>query len=704
MSAVFWHYKEKRSLDLATLMSFGNSTFVGDRNGPTEFILHDPACLHLSVDSLRTLPSRVNSTSLLDSDMSRHSLIRLIFQRCLWTTACLAALLGSAAAWAQDHILERAYWTDVSGQASFEQAREASYTPYSGVLSKGYNSHAQWIRLRIGGVPSGGPDTLVLRIRPVYLDAITLFDPVDLSHGQGVRTTGDLTTWRSTEFESLHHTFVIAAQPAPRYVWLRLSTVSTQLLHVEALSPREMLREEHVLWLAYSALLALILSFLVWVLMAWLRDHDSVNGAFVLRQTVLLLYTASYLGYHRLLLVDVLEPHIQDAMYSGLVLLTTALSFAFEYRLLSEYLMPRWGHTLMRSLLLISAVAMLLLLTGHTPIALHLNMFINGAGLCILVLISLFIQTVAPNRDHPFTYQLPKGVLIGYYLTIVLFLALSILPSLGLMQGNMLSIYGVLLYGLISGLFMSTLLIVRSRQMERIRQDVANSLFLSRQQLTVEQQRRQDQTQLLSMLMHELKTPLSVIDMAVSTRGQDGRMTDYVNRAVDNIKGILDRCIQTDRMVEREFRLQAQHVHLSDQVQLWLHDRKEGVERFDAHIEPGLVLSSDLQCIQIIANNLIENALHHGDAQSPVQVGLATQANEKGQAGMLLWVSNQPGPSGRPEPDKIFGKYYRGNAAQRQSGTGLGLYLSHNLALRLGGTLSYRPGAKHIRFELWLPT
>lgn len=636
--------------------------------------------------------------------MSRFRLIRFMLQRYLWVMAFLVVLLGPTSARAQDQIVDKAYWTDVSGQASFEQAREATYTPYSGVLSKGFSSHAQWIRLRIGAVPSGGPDTLVLRIRPVYLDSITLFDPVDMSRGQTSRNTGDWTSWQSTEFESLHHTFVIPAQPAPRYIWLRLSTASTQLLHVEALSPRDMLREEHGLWLVYSAILALILSFLVWVLMAWLRDHDSVNGVFVLRQTVLLIYTASYLGYHRLLLVDVLKPHTQDALYNGLVLLTTALSLAFEYRLLCEYLMPRWAHIVMRSLLFTSAGAIMLLLSGHASMALHLNMFINGAGLCMLVLISLFIQTAPPNSDHSFTYQLPKGALIGYYLIILLFLALSILPSLGLMRGNMLSIYGVLLYGLISGLFMSALLIVRSRQMEGIRQEVANSLFLSRQQLALEQKRRQDQSQLLSMLMHELKTPLSVIDMAVTTRGQDGRMADFVNRAVDNIKSILDHCIQTDRMVERELMLQAQHVHLSDQLQLWLHDRKEVNERFDAHIAPGLVLSSDLQCIQIIANNLIENALRHGDAQSLVHVGLTTQANEEGHAGVLLWVSNQPGPSGRPEPDKIFSKYYRSKGAQRQSGTGLGLYLSHNLALRLGGTLGYRPDSQHIRFELWLPT
>lgn len=616
---------------------------------------------------------------------------------------CLAALWASNAAWSQDHILEKSYWTDVSGQATFDQARQAEYKPYQGLLSKGFNSNAQWIRLRIAGVSPEGPDSLVLRIRPVYLDTITLYDPASLALGQPARSTGDLTPWQSTEFESLNHTFVIATQSSPRDVWLRLTTTSTQLLHVEALSQRDMLRQEHELWLAYSVLLALIFSFLVLVLMAWLRDQDGVNGAFVMRQSVLLLYTASYLGYHRVLLSDLVSPEFQDAFYSWLVLFTTALSTVFEYRLLSEYSMPRWGHFLLRLMLGTSAVAMLLMLLGYKSNALHLNMLINGVGLCFLFVISLFIQPAALGKEQSFTYQLPKKVLITYYLIVLLFLALSILPSLGVMQGSMLSIYGVLLYGLISGMFMSALLIVRSRKIETIRQEVANKLFLSQEQLAHEQQRRHDQTQLLSMLMHELKTPLSVIDMAVSTHSQDGRMAHFVNRAVDNIKGILDRCIQTDRMVEREFRLQTQQVCLSEQLMHWIQNRKEGAVKFQTEIAPDIHLKSDLQCIEIVVNNLIGNALLHGDPKAPVQVSLHKKLAEDGRAGVLLSISNRPGPSGWPEPDKLFAKYYRSSGAQRQSGSGLGLYLSHNLAKQLGGLLCLRPKPERICFELWLP-
>jgi signal transduction histidine kinase len=404
------------------------------------------------------------------------------------------------------------------------------------------------------------------------------------------------------------------------------------------------------------------------------------------------------------LLAEVMSPPALDFFYNCLVLLTTALSVFFEYRFLREYWMPRWGHWLFRGLLTVSGLAMCLLMVGATRQALSLNMLLNAVALICMLAVALRVRLPEPDLAPANSYQLPKSVVISYYLLIMAVLATSILPSLGLLQGTMLAIYGVLMYGLFSGLVMTSLLIVRSRQLERIRVEAANSLFLSRQQLAIEQKRRQEQTQLLSMLMHELKTPLAVIDMAVSTRSPDPLTSGYVSRAVGNIKGILDRCIQTDRMVEREFKLHIESINLSSQLKQWLLERSDGEQRIISHITPDLFLKTDVQCIQIIANNLIDNALKHGDSQSQVQVLLTQQEGEGAQPGLALSVTNNPGASGWPDAEQLFVKYYRSSSAQRQSGTGLGLYLSHTLATQLGGTLRYRPAVQTIRFELWFPT
>jgi K+-sensing histidine kinase KdpD len=135
----------------------------------------------------------------------------------------------------------------------------------------------------------------------------------------------------------------------------------------------------------------------------------------------------------------------------------------------------------------------------------------------------------------------------------------------------------------------------------------------------------------------------------------------------------------------------------------WLLERSDGEQRIISHITPDLILNTDVQCIQIIANNLIDNALKHGDSQSNVQVHLTQQMGEGGQPGLELAISSSPGASGWPDAEQLFVKYYRSSGAQRQSGTGLGLFLSHTLSTQLGGTLRYRPAAQTILFELWLP-
>ena len=163
-------------------------------------------------------------------------------------------------------------------------------------------------------------------------------------------------------------------------------------------------------------MLALILTFLTWVFLAWLGDRDPVNGIFVLRQIVLLLYTASYLGYHRILMAGVLEPPAQDFFYNTLVVLTTALSVFFEYRFLREYVMPMWGRWLFRALLLVSGVAMSLLIMGVTRQALSLNMLLNALGLVSILVVACRVRLPKPDQAQADSYQLPKSAVVSYWL------------------------------------------------------------------------------------------------------------------------------------------------------------------------------------------------------------------------------------------------------------------------------------------------
>ncbi len=52
-------------------------------------------------------------------------------QTMLWVVWLLCV---SAPAWALDHITERSYWEDASGQMAWADVQQQSFTPFNGVL------------------------------------------------------------------------------------------------------------------------------------------------------------------------------------------------------------------------------------------------------------------------------------------------------------------------------------------------------------------------------------------------------------------------------------------------------------------------------------------------------------------------------------------------------------------------------------------
>jgi signal transduction histidine kinase len=178
----------------------------------------------------------------------------------------------------------------------------------------------------------------------------------------------------------------------------------------------------------------------------------------------------------------------------------------------------------------------------------------------------------------------------------------------------------------------------------------------------------------------------------------------FVNRAIQNMKSVLDRCVQISRLDDHQFKLNCETVNLSSQVGKWLQDVESefGFLSTRNPMDPDMVLSCDLQCLGIVVNNLLENAFKYSGPTKEVRISLNTAIHADGRSGCLLSVANRP-TLGWPDREKIFTKYYRSSSAQRISGSGLGLYLSHNLAALMHGDLHYEPDEEWVRFSLWLP-
>jgi K+-sensing histidine kinase KdpD len=202
------------------------------------------------------------------------------------------------------------------------------------------------------------------------------------------------------------------------------------------------------------------------------------------------------------------------------------------------------------------------------------------------------------------------------------------------------------------------------------------------------------------MLMHEIKNPLSVIDLAQhADTSQETK--NYVTRNVNTIKDILDRCLSADRISNGKLEILRESVNLNRLVEEVLADQPDDMHRLEWH-EPSMdmVVVTDAQCVRIVLNNLIANALRYGEPTQPVIVSMN---GIQDSAQVCISVSNKPGISGWPDPNKLFQKYYRSTGAKSISGTGLGLFLVNSISIVIGATCRYAPDDKHIRFELCLP-
>lgn len=618
----------------------------------------------------------------------------------LLQTLLLASVLLLGHAWAGELITDSAYVEDATGQKSLQDISAEVPTPYKGVLSLGYTDAAVWLKLQITPPPGAKADEdIVLRIRPFYLDEIRLFDPLDKAGT--TRIVGDTTPIQAGEFPSLSHTFVVPAGEQPRALWLRVKTTSTCLVTVEALSRDEMTRSEFKLNVIYFGALAIIGMYALLVLISWVNHRDALFALFVVRQIYYFFYTAALFGMYKMVFADMPTINL-DAMFSWTVVVATALSFLFEHRFLNEYSPPTWAKAVMNALMTAAIAVCVMLGLGYTRAALQANMFLSGVGILSWLFISLLFIDEKQVQARKDKVLLSKPMVVSYYVSINAVVVLTVVPYLGIVGGSVFAVNGLVFYMLCSGLIMTALMQLRANKQRLVQLAYEKNLMLSEQAVALEKSRREEQTHLFHMLMHELKTPLSIIDMALLAKNDQQTTSAYVNRAVGNMKAILDRCVRADKLTEGKVDIRPTRVNLNQYIQNFLDE--QDIPQVNWTPTQILHVTTDIQFLGVMLSNLLDNANRYSDKQELISVRTEAKKNAAGAQGVSITVSNRPRSWEWPDPEKVFKKYYRSAGSESISGTGLGLYLVRSLARLVGGDCLYVPDDKYVRFELWLPS
>ncbi len=206
----------------------------------------------------------------------------------------------------------------------------------------------------------------------------------------------------------------------------------------------------------------------------------------------------------------------------------------------------------------------------------------------------------------------------------------------------------------------------------------------------------------IGIAAHELRQPLSVLKIAVGTllqhsvSGNGSQLADWQQEMLQDLDIATDRLIQLTNDLLDTSRLQAGQLvlHLAPANLVLLVQRM--VERsqqtttlhqLTLHTDhPQLEATIDSQRIEQVLANLLTNAIKYCPQGGPVHVTLTTSADSKEAE---IQVQDKGLGIPRHQRTRIFGRFMRADNAQAAgiSGTGLGLYLCHELVEQHAGRL-----------------
>ncbi len=605
---------------------------------------------------------------------------------------------GAAMAAPTDLIAERAWVEDPTGRMTLEQVRQVpEHALATSHFNQGYSSSAFWIRLRIDPAriaPDESDERLILRISPPTLDELQLFDP--LHPGAQPQITGDRHPQKANDYRSLNLNFVLLRSQAPRDVWLRLTTTSSTLMHVQVFTESEAKALDWSQAIASTAYIGTLVICLGWAALAWLLLRDHLIRYYIAREVVAVLYAMISLGAFRALAWESLAPAWIDGISNFIACWILATVVWFDTALLAQYRAHFAALWALRAGVLLSALSSVMTLLGLTPLAFKLNSWVAILS-PVLLFVTAFTAKAWTEATEDTPPDFPRWALACMYLIMPIALFLNRAVLNGWIPPIVTGSQAALVYMLFGSIMMMVLLQMRAFRARQRQQEVHLRLRLAEQHVQEERDRREEQARFLSMLTHELKTPLAVARISLDDSPLAGPQRQRIDRALGNINGIIERCMVNDRLENQKLKPQLQACKL----QSLLDECVQGCSdpsRVKVSERNEVFVRTDSELLAICLANLIDNALKYSPAVPPIDVRM-----QPDPAGIAIKVRNAIGAAGVPDPQQLYTKYYRSPGALSKSGSGLGLYLTRHLATLLGGQVTHRVDGEYVEFCLWLP-
>lgn len=600
------------------------------------------------------------------------------------------------------------------------------FAPLGGPVQEGFSRDAVWLRLVLSRAPDAPADWL-LRIRPPRINEAVLYSPD--GHGGFTRIDlGDRQPYALREIPDHNIVFPLALSTAPATYFLRLRNEGPALrAELDLWQPLSFARERTTDYVVIGLLLgAVVLSVCMnLIFMFWLKD--TLYGHYALYVLGVAALTLNRQGFVAQWFLDSHPARVAQTLVV-VNCLFNAVATTFMARIFGFRRHWKPAAVFFSAITVFNLLAFVVALTPHYTLIVA---WVSAGSVLSTSFGALFVGYLLVVRRQ-FKYLLPAsaflvGTVLGVYGLLKLWLG-DLLPGA---QPERLYVVGSMMHLVLLNAAVAdrtrraerdvrlerekvlsvrreaereleSTVVKRTRELAQanttLHEEIAARARLERQlvqSLEVERKAITQQREFVSMVSHEFRTPLTVIDAAaqsldISRHGAQPAVklrTERIRRSVQRLTMLIENVLQADRLQSGGRTMLPERVDMAALTRALcdsLHIADPSRLALDLQDSPAVV-RGDPALLDIALRNLVHNALKY----SPVESQVSIQLQEiDGQIDIM--VTDQGAGVAPENIERIFERYFRAESASAVPGTGLGLHLSRDITRLHGGDILLR--------------
>lgn len=604
----------------------------------------------------------------------------------------------------------QSYLLDPSDQWTLNEASQKTFRTYKDNLHLGFIDGSVWIKIEIDKTQNINRtqkvnEDHVLILSPFVLENITVHEQFEQTWK--TQSGGSLANLDARICPYGMHCFILSNENryANKVIFVKIKhtgylTLKSEITSISALATITAVYTESI---TFAQSIALSLFFISLVLL--LIDRSMFILVYSVMQLSIFAYIVFASGKMYLFFPSIPTEsfsHLNYQFVSIRIFLIVLLGYALTKNYGTNRTYRRWIL-----LLLVSSICSFLLIAFDQMrlgiylyvITIALNLPVQFYGLSKSSHVPLNIQRLLKVSYFVFT----SVVIYGY---INIFTGSEILADRG---AEFIFFTNYRLNGLAFGVVVFLVLIFKYYD-EKIKSILREKdLQIDVETSRISHEKLKERQTLIDILTHELKNPLTTLRFAtyslnqkLASDAESQSRTHRINATLDRMDQLITQVANSNKIDRFQIEQLPTHVNAKSLIMQTIEDLLPSDvpmdRQFRLTLPQGMDFYGNPQMLLLIIENMVSNALKYSLPESLIHIH-----GYQDEDAVSLTVSNQFPENAKPDPDKLFQRYYRHDAFQPLPGMGIGLSLIKDAANKIGSQISFTLEDHLITFTLRVP-